>query len=159
MATFKSASLRSFYDTTKKHLQCLRSLGQDDNQMQVLTMMQSKLPRSVLVTLAEMKPEGEEWTVENFQRLLKRHINAQEAGDLQKKLFQKPNESSRSPIYIHTTNTKHSTGESLLTNTKNVDLEEIASFAMMNNIEVINAVDTQTSNPAKNDYRTDTLNE
>ena len=52
-------------------------------------MMQSKLPRSVLVTLAEMKPEGEEWTVENFQRLLKRHINAQEAGDLQKKLFQK----------------------------------------------------------------------
>ena len=35
--TFKSVSLRSFYDTTEKYLRCLHSLGQDDNQMQVLT--------------------------------------------------------------------------------------------------------------------------
>ena len=66
VATFKSASLRSFYDTTEKHLRCLYSLGQDNNQMQVLSMMQLKLPRRVLVKLEEMKPEGEEWTVENF---------------------------------------------------------------------------------------------
>ena len=98
----------------------MRSLGQDDNQMQVLSMMQSKLPRSVLVKLEEMKPEGEEWTVEKFRRLLKRHISAQEAGDLQAKLFQKTDESLRSPIsnklYSYDTNTKHSTGESLLSN-------------------------------------------
>ena len=37
-----------------------------------------------------------------------------------------------------------------LTNTKNLDLEEIASFAMMSNIGVMNAVDTLTSNPAEN---------
>ena len=67
----------------------MRSLGQDDNQMQVLSMMQSKLPRSVLVKLEEMKPKGEEWTVEKFRRLLKRHINAQEAGDLQQNCFKK----------------------------------------------------------------------
>ena len=66
VATFKLAALRSFYDTTKKHLGCLRSLGQDDNQMQVLSMMQSKLPLSLLAKPEEMKPEGEEWTVENF---------------------------------------------------------------------------------------------
>ena len=45
VATFKKASLRSFYDMTEKHLRCLCSLGQDDNQMQVLSMMQSKLPQ------------------------------------------------------------------------------------------------------------------
>ena len=120
VATFKSASLRSFYNTTEKHLGYLRSLGQDDNQMQILSMMQSKLPQSVLVKLKEMKPEGEEWTVENFRRLLKRHINAQEAADLQVKLFQKPDESLRPPIlsklYPYDTNKKHSTGESLLSN-------------------------------------------
>ena len=120
VATFKSTSLRSFYDTTEKHLRCLHSLGQDDNQMQVLSMMQSKLPRSVLVKLEEMKPGGEEWTVEKFRRLLKRHISAQEAGDLHAKLFQKPDESLRPPIssklYPYNTNTKHSTEERLLSN-------------------------------------------
>ena len=58
VAAFNSASLRSFYDTIEKHLRYVRSLGQDDNQMQVLSMVQSKLE--------EMKPEGEEWTVKNF---------------------------------------------------------------------------------------------
>ena len=48
--------------------------------------------------LEEMKPEGEEWTVKNFRRLLKKHIIAQEAGDLQTKLFQKPDKSLRPPI-------------------------------------------------------------
>ena len=148
MAKFKSASLRSFYDKNEKHLRCVRSLGQDDNQMQVLSMMQSKLPRSVLVKLEEMKPEGEEWAVENFRRLLKRDINAQKAADLQAKLFQKPDDSLRPPIsnklYPYNTNTKHSTEESKLSKeTKNLDLERSASFAMMSN-----AVDTLTFNPA-----------
>ena len=148
MAKFKSASLRSFYDKNEKHLRCVRSLGQDDNQMQVLSMMQSKLPRSVLVKLEEMKPEGEEWAVENFRRLLKRHMNAQKAADLQAKLFQKPDDSLRPPIsnklYPYNTNTKHSTEESKLSKeTKNLDLEKSASFAMMSN-----AVDTLTFNPA-----------
>ena len=79
-----------------------------------------KFSRSVLVKLEEMKPEAEEWTVEIFRRLLKRHINDQKAGDLQTKFFQKPDESSRPPIsdklYPYNTNTQHSTGESLLSN-------------------------------------------
>ena len=112
VAAFNSASLRSFYDTIEKHLRCVRSLGQDDNQMQVLSMVQSKLE--------EMKPEGEEWTVKNFWRLLRRHMNAQEAADLQAKLFQKPDESLRPPIssklYPYDTNMKYSTAESLLSN-------------------------------------------
>ena len=66
VATFKLAWLRSFYITTEKHLRCLCFLGKHDNQMQVVSMIQSKLPRSVLVKLEEMKPEEEEWTVKNF---------------------------------------------------------------------------------------------
>ena len=41
----------------------------------------------IKLKLEEMKPEGEGRTVKNFRRLLKKHIIAQEAGDLQTKLF------------------------------------------------------------------------
>ena len=84
--------------------------------------MQSKLPWSVLTKLEEIRPEVEELTVENlnFQRLLKKHIHSQKAGDLQTKLFKKHDESSRPPIlnklYPYSTNTKYCTGESLLSN-------------------------------------------
>ena len=48
MATYKTTSLRTFYDTMEKHLRCLQSLGEDDNNTQILTVLQSKLSRSVL---------------------------------------------------------------------------------------------------------------
>ena len=75
--------------------------------MQVISVIQSKLPRSVLVKLEEMKRR---WRVdsETFQRLLKRHISAQEAGDLQTNLFQNlmNYQDLQSQIhYIHTTQT------------------------------------------------------
>ena len=60
LANHRSYSLRVFYDTTEKHLRCLKSLGEDDNQKQLLTMMKSKIPRSILFDLEKMKPEGEE---------------------------------------------------------------------------------------------------
>ena len=55
--------------------------------------------------------------------------------------------------YIHTTQTRSIPQEKAyyLTSTKNLDLEEIASFAMMSNIGVMNTVDTLTSNPSGND--------
>ena len=31
MATYKTTSLRTFYDTIKRHLRCLQSLGEDDS--------------------------------------------------------------------------------------------------------------------------------
>ena len=53
--------------------------------------------------------------------------------------------------YIHTTQTWSIQEKAYyLTNNKNWDLEEIASFAMMSNIGVVNAVDTLTSNPTEN---------
>ena len=49
MAKYKTTSFRTFYDTMEKHLRCLQSLGEDDNNTQILTVLQPKLPRSVLL--------------------------------------------------------------------------------------------------------------
>ena len=57
--TYRATSLRTFYDTTEKHLRCLRTLGENDNQMQVLSLIKSKLPRSLIVKLEDQKPDGE----------------------------------------------------------------------------------------------------
>ena len=95
MATYRASSLRSFYNVTEKHLRCLKTFGENENQRQILTMLTSKLPRSVLLELEKMKPEGEEWTVRNFRKLLHRHINSQEACDLKMKLFHRNDDSPR----------------------------------------------------------------
>lgn len=39
----KATSLKTFYDTARKHLQGLQSPMEDDNQMQELLMLKSKL--------------------------------------------------------------------------------------------------------------------
>ena len=72
MASYKTAWLREFYDCTEKHLCALESLGESNNQNNVLTMMKSKLPRSVLQRLEEQREENEEWTVKNFKKRLLR---------------------------------------------------------------------------------------
>ena len=86
-------------------------------------MLRSKLPRSVLVELERMKNENESWTVEKFRKLLKRHINIQEAGDIQVKLFLKSEDQLRSPHTnkINVNESSYSqrsfgTGETLLSN-------------------------------------------
>ena len=50
MTIYTRTSLRTFYDTTKKHLRCLQSLGEDDNQMQTFN-VKSKSFHAVLYTL------------------------------------------------------------------------------------------------------------
>ena len=81
-ATYKAASLRSFCNTPEKHLRCLRSLGEAIIKGKYISDA-VKTPTGVLVDLEKMKPEHEEWTVKNFRKLLKRHIDALEAGDIQ----------------------------------------------------------------------------
>ena len=60
MASYKTASLREFYDCTENHLRALQLLSESNNQNNVLTMMKSKLPRSVLLRLEEQREENEE---------------------------------------------------------------------------------------------------
>ena len=87
MATYKTTSLRTFYDTMEKHLRCLQSLGEDDNNTQILTVLQSKLPRSVLLQLERIKEKADEWTVKKFREVLHHHTSTLEACDLQARLF------------------------------------------------------------------------
>ena len=122
MATYKATSLRTFYDTTEKHLRCLQTLGENDNQTQVLSILRSKLPRSVLMKLEELKPVDESWTLKNFRKLLNEHISRLEACDLQMELYHKQDESSkygtnRSSPNSFTANNNY-TGETLLSNEK-----------------------------------------
>ena len=77
----KTASFRDF--CTEKHLSALQSLGESNNQNNVLTIMKSKLPRSVLLTLEKQWEENEEWSVESFKIRLLRYINIKEAADYQ----------------------------------------------------------------------------
>ena len=60
MATYKTTSLRTFYDTMEKHMRCLQSLGEDDNNTQILTVLQLKPPLSVLLQL-ERKKRKNRW--------------------------------------------------------------------------------------------------
>ena len=92
-------------------------------------MLRSKLPRSVLVELERMKNENESWTVEKFRKLLKRHINIQEAGDIQVKLFLKSEDQLRSPHTnkINVNESSYSqrsfgTSENLLSNESYLDI-------------------------------------
>ena len=71
----------------EKHLRCSQSLGEDDNNMQVLTALQSKLPCSVLLQLERIKERANEWTVKKFREVLHNHISTLEACDLQMRLF------------------------------------------------------------------------
>ena len=87
MATYKTTSFRTFYDTMEKHLRCLQSLREDDNNTQILTVLQSKLPRSVLLQLERIKERANEWTVKKFGEVLHHHTSTLEACNLQTRLF------------------------------------------------------------------------
>ena len=98
MASYKTASLHEFYYCTEKHLRALQSLGETNNQNNVLTIMISKLPRSALLILEEQREENEEWTVEYFRKRLLRYINIQEAADYQVRLLHRPKDVTRHPL-------------------------------------------------------------
>ena len=79
MATYKATSLRTFYDTMEKDLRCFQLLGKDDNNTQILTVLQSKHPCSVLLQLERIKERADEWTVTKFREVLHHHISTLEA--------------------------------------------------------------------------------
>ena len=60
-------------------------------------MSESKVLRNVLLELEKIKPKNEEWTVKTFRKLLKKHIQTQEACDIEMKLFRKLDESPKPP--------------------------------------------------------------
>ena len=73
-------------------------------------MMKSKLPRSILEDIEQMKDDEEEWTVKSFRKRLNKKINALEAADLQISLYKKTDESTiLTSSYRLAENSSHST--------------------------------------------------
>ena len=137
MASYKTAWLREFCDCTEKHLRALEPLGESNNQNNVLTMMKSKLPRSVLLRLEEQREENEEWTVESFRKRLLRYINIQEHQhtDYQVWLLQRPKDFKRHPLKEQDQGYITSTTEALLAD----------EYTAKVNIGVMNVYAIQTS--------------
>ena len=117
--TYNTISLRTFYDTTEKHLRALHSLGQDVNHTELLVSIKSKLPQSVREKLEQQKDWNEGWTMENFRKQLRRFIDMKEETAYQVRMYQNPNEVNfrrRSDVHSNNSDLPNSTGEALFSN-------------------------------------------
>ena len=122
--------------------------------MQILSLLKSKLPCTVLIKLEELKPEDEQWTVKKFRKVLNRHIKSLEAGYLQMKLHHNREEHPQ----------RYSNGGKSLPSDTNNNATERCCFRMSEprtnsdenaffakaNTGVMNARNTQIYNPDGN---------
>ncbi|XP_066925958.1 uncharacterized protein [Clytia hemisphaerica] len=78
VATDRTYSLRSTFDTIEQHLRSLEALGEHIDQRQNITLIRRKFPESVIKQIEMQKPPEEPWTVENLRKTLQRYIAANE---------------------------------------------------------------------------------
>ena len=78
--------LRSTYDQIERHLRSLEALGQNVENEFMVSLIRSKLPRSILAKLEEYKVADAIWTVASLRKELKKYISTQELGDRLTKL-------------------------------------------------------------------------
>ena len=95
-ASNKTTSLCAMYDAIKQYLRSLHSLGEDINQRQIVSLIRSKLPKTVTVRLEQQKETENEQTVEMLRNSLKGYIAAQEIGENQFITNSEGNENSKS---------------------------------------------------------------
>ena len=107
----------------------MQSLGESNNQNNVLTMMKSGLLR-----LEEKRDENKKWTIESFSLLC--YIITQEASEIQVQLLQGPKDFTRHTLKEKQGNTATSTIENK--ERKNVHIAKV-------NIGVMNVYVTQIS--------------
>ena len=82
-ASNKTTSLCAMYDAIEQYLRSLHSLGEDINQRRIVSLIRSKLPKTVTVRLEQQKETENEQTVEMLRNSLKGYIAAQETGENQ----------------------------------------------------------------------------
>ena len=82
-ASSKTTSLRAMYGAIEQHLRSFHSLGEDINQRQIVSLIQSKLPNVVTVCLEQQKGTESDWTVQMLRNSLKGYITAREIGENQ----------------------------------------------------------------------------
>ena len=81
--------LQSTYDQTERHLRSLQVLGQDIENNFIVSLIQSKLPRTILAKLEEHKNTDAPWTVVSLRKELKKYISVQGVGDRLVNLYRK----------------------------------------------------------------------
>ena len=83
-STSHFSKLRLTSDIIEKHLRSLESLGENVNNNMIVSLVKSKLPRSVIARLEEYKDDEETpWDLETIRKGLKKFVTAQEAGERQ----------------------------------------------------------------------------
>ncbi|XP_057305140.1 uncharacterized protein LOC130642082 [Hydractinia symbiolongicarpus] len=117
--TYKTTSLRAFHDEAEKHVRALESLGTNVNTPELLYILKSKLPRSILERLQQQKDNNKEWTMELFRKELQNYVAMKEDTEYQLQLSKPPSEEE--PHRKHNNNFYRgdlsiSTGHSLLSN-------------------------------------------
>ena len=80
IASMYYEKLRSKYDI-EQHLRLLQALGENTEFNLMVSLIQSKLPRSILAKLEEYKKSDDPWTVKRLRIELKRYVAAQETCD------------------------------------------------------------------------------
>ena len=86
--------LRSKYDI-EQHLRLLQALGENTEFNLMVSLIQSKLPRSILAKLEEYKKSDDPWTVKRLRIELKRYVAVQETCDRLFNLYRKSDSSKR----------------------------------------------------------------
>ena len=70
LSNYKTRSLRVFWDETEKRIGALKSHRQDPNHWELLIMLKSKLPLSLLEKLEQQKDQDEVLTMTSFKKEL-----------------------------------------------------------------------------------------
>ena len=94
IASMYYEKLRSKYDI-EQHLRLLQALGENTEFNLMVSLIQSKLPRSILAKLEEYKKSDDPWTVKRLRIELKRYVAAQENSDRLFNLYRKSDSSKR----------------------------------------------------------------
>ena len=84
--------LRSTFDQIERHIRSLKAHGQNvENELKV-SLIRSKLPRTILAKLEEYKRSSDIWAVANLRKELKKYLSTQELEDRLTKLNRNKNE-------------------------------------------------------------------
>ncbi|KAG1676295.1 hypothetical protein GQR58_014381 [Nymphon striatum] len=112
--------LRQTFNDIERHIRCLKVLGEDDNNPLYISLIKSKLPTAIRVTLME-KMDGRQLTVEELRRQIDIYVVVGEGEDPG---FM-PKEKSSSFVKSTTTGSSESDSELNLAHYKTLKLEKI----------------------------------
>ncbi len=80
----KSSEMRTMYDAIANHLRSLEALKETTDNMQMVTLIQSKFPNELKAHLELHKEDGKKWTVEMVLEMINKYVKSKEAADIKK---------------------------------------------------------------------------